>query len=110
MEQEKKKKRRRKEYWRKYYLKNKKLLIEKQKGKYVKIPKLKGRKEKVYADGSTQEIQKQVPQMMDEIAIKILNEKEVKKWALKIVVLNEGEVATTIRTKGYAKDSMSDIL
>ena len=76
MEQENKKK---KEYWRKYYLKNKKLLIEKQKGKYVKIPKLKGRKEKVYADGSTQEIQKQVPQMMDEIAIKILNEKEVKK-------------------------------
>ena len=75
MEQENKKQDK-KEYWRKYYLKNKKLLIERQKGKYVKIPKLKGRKEMIYADGLAQEIQKQVPQMMGGVSKKILEEPE----------------------------------
>jgi hypothetical protein len=41
---------------------------------FVKIPTIKGI-EKIYADGKAQKIQKQIPEMMNKIALKLLKEK-----------------------------------
>jgi len=46
---------------------------EKKNEKYVKIPTEKGI-EKVYANGFAQDIQKQVPELIDKVRIKLLNE------------------------------------
>lgn len=57
--------------WNKKYIRKKKL-------HFVKIPKRNGGIEKVYVGGLAQQIQKQLPQMMNKIAIKLLKKEFVK--------------------------------
>jgi len=73
----------RKEYMKEYYEKNKDKMREqnreyreKNKLKFVSFPNSRGKIIKVYANGMAQDIQKQVPKMMDKARKKLLLEKE----------------------------------